>query len=299
MHTTNHAAGGIQLQSAAMQGHNLSAPSATLADSNLASYSKASHLSAQSTVAALHMHGGMMPTPDHEVGGVMATLATAVATSSNQNQAQQPVAENAAAGMNHQHSQQQQQQRHHAAPLQVDHAAGVYQPSVKMELAAHESRQHSGMHEFGKPSPPTSPPPVLVDLPFDFGKFDELEGAQSGHGFGEAAHSDQSQPADHALNEMDSIFDVPTITDSEDLFKIFTHDSQGNPMITSHIHQRHAAEDPSDHDLDFVTNVFNSTMGPTDFECERGEGSVGDCRMAETESTLGSYVSALGVASPS
>ena len=134
---------------------------------------------------------------------------------------------------------------------------------------------------------------MLVDLPFDFGKFDELEHA---HVYG-GAHSGQSAAADRSLNDMDSIFDVPAITDSEDLFKIFTHDSQGNPMITSHIHQRH--EDP--HELEFISNVFqHSTVNTEEFEGEGIGASVGDCRMAETDPAFGgAYASTLGVTSPS
>lgn len=301
MHASH--AGGMHVQQATMQGHSPSNPSATLADSNIGSHSKASQLSTQSTVAALHMHGSMMPTPDNDGGAAMGVLANAVATSSNQNQVQPPVAENAPT-MNHQPQQQQQshqqhqRQAQHPGPLPVDHKTAVYQPNVKMEIAGHGGALHSSMQCFGRhPSPPASPPPELVDLPFDFGKFDELEHAQC-HAYDDvAAHSGQSKAAEPALNDMDSIFDVPAITDSEDLFKLFTHDSQGNPMITSHIHQRH--DDPSSHELEFVANGFHSAVNTTEFDVEGCGASVGDCRMAETDPTLGSYVSALGVASTS
>lgn len=291
-HVAGHAGNGFHLPAPAMQGHTHSAPTSTLADSTLGS--KASHLSAQSAVPAFHVHGSMMPTPENDMGATVGVHATAVATSSNQ--VQQPAAEKATQ-MNHQQPQQQHHQaRQQSMPLSMEQV-GAQPTAVKMEVA-HENQHHSSTQGFGRaPSPPASPPPDIIDLPFDFGKFDEVQGVQSGHMFGSGVHSGQSMPGDE-FNEMDSIFDMPAITDSEDMFKIFTHDNHGNPMITSHIHHRMPVED---HGLEFVSNVFDSSVGPADFDADLYGGHAIECRMAnnESESKLGSVVSAHAVVSPS
>jgi hypothetical protein len=296
VHVAHPEANVMPLQNGAMQGNAHCPPVSTLAESNLAS-----HMSSQSRVPAMHVHGGMMPTPDHEVADAMGLLAAANATSSNQ--AQQPVPESAATEQQQQQPQkhaQPQQPVHHAASMLMDHPRAMYQqPTVKVELTQGNVHDNALQGWSKPPSPPSSPPPELLDLPFDFCKFEELEGVQAGNVYGNTTQSGQSAPADHANTEMDSMFDVPAISDSEDLFQIFTHDYHGHPMITSHIHQRHPAEDPSDQDLEYVT--MHSGMGQGDFDGEGVGASVDRCRMAtEADSNMrSSYISALGVASTS
>lgn len=101
------------------------------------------------------------------------------------------------------------------------------------------------------PSPPSSPPPELVDMLFDFDKFDDLEDLESfdagGTGMADGGGADGTSGAG-GFGDMDDMLAMggADVTDTSELFKIFTPDVHGMPTMTTHLHQRMASEASGD-----------------------------------------------------
>jgi hypothetical protein len=79
------------------------------------------------------------------------------------------------------------------------------------------------------PSPPSSPPPELVDVLFDFDKFDA-----AGLADGLEESSD--------LMDLDTVLAMENVESDADFFSLFERDrANGWPVMTTHLHQRPAA----------------------------------------------------------
>lgn len=95
------------------------------------------------------------------------------------------------------------------------------------------------------PSPPSSPPPELVDMLFDFDKFDDLDDLESFDAAGAGAPGDGGAASGtNGFGELDDMLAMvgADVTDTSELFKIFTPDVHGMPTMTTHLHQRMTSE---------------------------------------------------------
>eukprot|EP00892_Ulva_mutabilis_P001359 jgi/Ulvmu1/11223/UM072_0060.1 len=97
------------------------------------------------------------------------------------------------------------------------------------------------------PSPPSSPPPELVDMLFDFDKFDDLDNLESFDAAGAGAATCGGGGDSSGTTGFEDLDDVlgmggADVTDTSELFKIFTPDVHGIPTMTTHLHQRMTSE---------------------------------------------------------